>query len=32
METFMADHLPAGGEDGAVVQDKEGTQSTEPIF
>ena len=32
METFMADHLPTGTEEGAVAQEKEGTQSSEPIF
>ncbi len=34
METFMADHLPAGNaEDGSVVQGTEGgAQSSEPIF
>jgi penicillin-binding protein 1A len=33
METFMADHLPAGNEEGAVAQGTEGgAQSSEPIF
>jgi penicillin-binding protein 1A len=34
METFMADHLPAGNEDGSVVQQgtEGGAQSSEPIF
>jgi hypothetical protein len=33
METFMADHLPAGNEEGAVAQGAEGgAQSSEPIF
>ena len=33
METFMADHLPAGEEAGSVAQGAEGgAQSGEPIF
>jgi penicillin-binding protein 1A len=33
METFMADHLPAGNEEGSLAQGAEGgAQSSEPIF
>ena len=31
-EVFMADHLPASGDQGSMAQSAEGQQSAEPIF